>query len=220
MVATYLNNLKLQFAKAKGLEGKSIDNDDFINWMKEQQQIKEYYQHYLLTMGLFYNDKTSVELGKGKYDTITSCDTLATIITRYADTFSSDNNRKKIIYGEFVVRNEENVALVENRLKRGHFVIPLEHYNLFYTQNSCVSQDLLSLLQIHNKGGHIVMGAYGILKDKDRIAKIKYLRMLKESVINNNLKEDYAYVNDCYLYFLHSDYQKVKNYNIKKQFKD
>lgn len=208
MVSSYCDILKKQYQLARGISifnNSKEENSEFIEWIKQQQKNKEYYQHYLLVSGLYYNESTSLEIGKGKYDTITSPDTRATLVTEYAQSFQKGNVPEMLFCGKIQATKDYQFVLTENKPNRNHTHVFFDNINLFYTQNPYSTQVLPTLAQIHNSGKSIVVGAFGNLDDKDRIAKIKQLKKVKELLIGEKYKEVYLYVNDSYIYFIHTN---------------
>lgn len=210
----YEEILKKQCQAALGITfyGNSLAEEKiFKKWLKRQQKIKELYRHYLLTIRINYDDRNSAEIGKGFYDALSVENGLSPIVTRYYDTFKGKNYAERIIPGTLYTENKRVYVVAENKLKRSFSYTPFEGINLFYTQNIYLEKELNPFIQIHNNGKSILLGAYGRIIDKDRLAKIGQLRSIKEQLTDGKYQEFYAYANQDYVYFLYSDPERDRN---------
>lgn len=226
MKSNYLNELKKQYLSANGLTffgTKEGENECFIEWFKERSVSKELYKNYLLLNDIDYNYRKSAEIGKGNFDSIASEFGDSVLLTKYAETFD-DRFSERLIRGVLYVGNKVPCAVIEDVKTRSHSRLLLDKINLFYTQNIYFADQLEKFVKIHNNGKSVLVGAYGKIYDKDRIAKIKQLKNLKEQLLDSKYKENYIYSGDNYSYFLYTDpdrygkkYINPKYYTLTKE---
>lgn len=208
MKLQYISLLKKQYLSAKGIAsfGTSKEHDKyFIEWMKQREISKEFYKNFLLLYGLDYNYRTSAEIGKGAYDCLSSEFEDSVIVTKYTDLFKKNKFNERLIPGTMYIKNKTPYAFVENAKRKSRNELFLNDVDLFYTQNVYFESELSNFVRIHNTGKTILVGAYGKLGDRDRVAKIEQLRNLKEQLVDGKYKDVYVYSDDNYSYFLYTD---------------
>ena len=194
----YIWCLWKQFCETKGISMSSDINylyNDFINWTKERKSLLYDYRYYLEVLGIDIEDNDSLEINKGKYDSL--YERGVNIASIYGETMKKE---KKV----FMIDRSFPVLLTKNGLE-----IPKE--KLLFTYNPYFDSEITSWYKIHNKKEKdISIGMFGNINDEN--AKRKIL-LLKE--ISNYMTNDYTYsfdtFNDNYFCSLNSKiYTKSK----------
>lgn len=223
MLNYYLYNLFNQFKASQGFQNVDLNSlkfqNEFIEWLKIQRVCSEVYQKALVLSDIPYYDIDSIEVGKGKYDSIAFNNSYGKLVTEHTLSFGDDFDSERIINSRIHVNsNGCPYAFISDKSKRSHEFIPLDT-NLIYTQNIYNAEDLYVFVRLHNYGNNIVIGAYGKIGDKDRIQKIEDLRKLKKDLLKNSYNERYIFSGDDYVYFIQSKakcMKKVKD-RLKKE---
>lgn len=203
----YLNKLMEQFISARGIKNPDVNSSEFINdfseWIRESKLISGYYVSFLdyLNGRAFTSD--SVEIGKGKYDSLAACsDSL--IVTPYTDGLEDS---ERIIKGEFSARGFGNGPVI---LTKGKLQLVDPSINRFMTHNPYTASDIRNWERIHNNGNNITVGVYGSIYDKDINEKLKQMKQLKDKLQDDSYNEEKACVDYGYYYAISSDRKTLK----------
>lgn len=148
MLEEYLKALFCQYCNAREIKNINFaemkDNEDFINWIVQNRQTSKMYKDYLSYLNVLLYDGT--EVGKGKYDSISSKD--MKIVSSYGITLG-------VLPSKLII-TDRNVLIATPR------TISLAETNLFITHNPYSYQDVSSWHKIHNSGMYdISIGMYG-----------------------------------------------------------
>ena len=123
------------------------------------------YKDYLSYLNVSLYDGT--EVGKGKYDSISSKD--MKIVSSYGITLG-------VLPSKLII-TDRNVLIATPR------TISLAETNLFITHNPYSYQDVSSWHKIHNSGMYdISIGMYGNIYDRDKKSKIELLSKLADKM--------------------------------------
>ena len=165
----------MQFSDSQGFKNIDVNStefqNEFIEWMKFQKQSSEVYQKALMLSDISYDTNYSIEVGKGKFDSIAFDNNYGRLVTEYALSFDDNLDAKRIINSRIHVNNSDQpYAFTSDKNKLNHDFISLDT-NLIYTQNIYNSEDLYVFARLHNYGNNILIGAYGKISDKDQIKK-------------------------------------------------
>ena len=169
MLEEYLKTLFCQYCNVREIKNINFaemkDNEDFINWIVQNRQTSKMYKDYLSYLNVSFYD--GIEVGKGKYDSISSKD--MEIVSPYGITLG-------ILPSKLII-TDRNVLIATPR------TISLAETNLFITHNPYLYQDISSWHKIHNSGMYdISIGVYGNICDKDRESKIELLSKLVDKM--------------------------------------
>ena len=169
MLEEYLKALFCQYCNAREIKNINFaemkDNEDFINWIVQNRQTSKMYKDYLSYLNVSLYDGT--EVGKGKYDNISSKD--MKIVSSYGITLG-------VLPSKLII-TDRNVLIATPR------TISLAETNLFITHNLYSYQDVSSWHKIHNSGMYdISIGMYGNIYDRDRKSKIELLSKLADKM--------------------------------------
>ena len=214
----YYDRLLEQFLKARGIKISDLSSStfisDFADWLNLMKNIGEKYLQFLYEIAskdIIDNAKT-FEIGKGIKDTIVE-DLSTSMITPYADDFYP-LNKKKIIPGEFIIyRGKPSVYKIGEcsdpvRMPRGRYA--------FMIQNP-TKNDLLNWDYMRNSSDHIILvGVYGMLKDKDYAEKIALLKNFRKQLVGQ-IKMEYFEDDNNYYYLLNGERQEkfIKEINFR-----
>lgn len=162
MLEEYLKALFCQYCNAREIKNINFaemkDNEDFINWIVQNRQTSKMYKDYLSYLNVSLYDGT--EVGKGKYDSISSKD--MKIVSSYGITLG-------VLPSKLII-TDRNVLIATPR------TISLTETNLFITHNPYSYQDVSSWHKIHNSG------MYGNIYDRDKKSKIELLSKLADKM--------------------------------------
>lgn len=123
------------------------------------------YKDYLSYLNVSLYDGT--EVGKGKYDSISSKD--MKIVSSYGITLG-------VLPSKLII-TDRNVLIATPR------TISLAETNLFITHNPYSYQDVSAWHKIHNSGMYdISIGMYGNIYDRDKKSKIELLSKLADKM--------------------------------------
>lgn len=194
----YLLNLFKQFNEAKGIKYTNFSDSVYIKyfaeWIKEQELVKERYRDFIEYIGVVIDTSYTVELRKGKYDSIALPNT--TIISPYASGLGKENM-------DIVMFQGEPLIIGSNK------IIECQVAETYITQNPYSRRQLEGLDYFGGMMAGICLGAYGNLSDKDKEKRIKQIKEYGEIYLPW-LQEEYETLDDKYFYLLRSDYKKKK----------
>lgn len=174
----HIFNLYKQYCLATGKvydKFNLLNDDDFFLWIKLLKTQTEIYSYYLEYLDINLSSDSSMEIGKGKYDSIGS--SLVTIVSPYADTLGYRNS---------------NITVCGNipYVIMGTSIYDASNCEMFLTHNSCDSI-INKLVLLHKCNYSICVGVYGSISDKDKNDKINMLEnILKECCDNLELNFD------------------------------
>lgn len=208
----YLNKLIEQYKKATGTYNIDLDSPTFImdfnNWMAINNGIGSItYMHLLEDLGLYINQKSCAEIGKGYRDSLVS-ETERTIITPYPEnlqnrfTGQTINSNFNIQYGVPMIYQQDELNIPK--------IIKPTEVDTFMTFNPYLGIDN-SWAQIHYNPKYkgIILGVFGKKEDKDKDTKIKELIMLRSLLEDDYIYEDCS-LGDSYCHILATDTYKRK----------
>lgn len=196
MKIRYILYLYKQYCSSLGKEYNQLNifsDFDFIVWLELLNKQTYLYRTYLDSLDIRLGNDSTIEIGKGKYDTLGK-DTV-TIVSPFAETLELQNSR-------LIIRNEEPLVIVESS------IYSAGECNSFFTHNPFDISDIENLSLLHNIGLNICLGVYGKISDKDRISKIKMLKKASENM-NDDITLFYDTKDDNYFGCIKSD-RKVK----------
>jgi len=176
MMDEYLKCLFKQFCEAKGLNISNyygMYSTNFVDWIENNRSLLNEYIDYLHYLGFDYASDDVVEVGKGKYDSLSNHGIC--VVSDFAETIGILNSRLFIDNGTtFVLRNDSNI------------IIPSQH--ILLTHNPYFEDDVLDWYLIHNNGDkNISIGMFGYIDDEDATKKIKVLEQ-----ISKQMTDDYS----------------------------
>ena len=171
----YIFNLYRQYCLAVGKvydKFNLLNDNDFFLWIKLLKTQTEIYSYYLEYLDVNLSSDSSVEIGKGKYDSIGS--SLVTIVSPYADTLEYRNS-------DFTICGNIPYVIM------GTSIYDASNCEMFLTHNSCDSI-ISKLISLHECNYSICVGVYGSISDKDKNDKLNILEnILKECCDNLEL---------------------------------
>ena len=172
----YKDLLISQYEKATGIENLDTSSEMFISelfeWINRRTVIGDKYINFLKSIRSDFISRDTAEVGKGKFDTLTTNDDIR-LITPY-------------LKGENVMRNRfgvfDGIPLLLSDGVTNSFN-PIYDISTFMTQNPYTIYDIINWHQLYNYGDYdIIVGMYGNTYDRDREEKIKWLKALKEKL--------------------------------------
>ena len=174
----YIFNLYRQYCLAVGKvydKFNLLNDDDFFLWIKLLKTQTEIYSYYLEYLDVNLSSDSSMEIGKGKYDSIGS--SLVTMVSPYADTLGYRNSDITVC---------GNIPYVI----MGTSIYDASNCEMFLTHNSYDSI-ISKLISLHECNYSICVGFYGSISDKDKNDKLNMLEnILKECCDNLELSSD------------------------------
>jgi hypothetical protein len=181
-------------------EYSSSYRDDFKEWLITLRKNTIIYQQFLQEhLGTDLNCPNVVEIEKGEYDSVSL--PLTSIISQYGSTLQKSNSELVLL--------DNNLVVFQNSS-----VLPIDNYSLFMTHNPYASYNLTEFRALKDRDKNVCIGAYGLLRDKDRDRKIRLLK----SYLSDNLEEEYDTYRGTYLYCLHTKINTLKQKKIKKNY--
>ena len=176
--------MKLLFKQYVSAKGPNLDNmstreimHEYAEFISELNILGQNYLTILESMGININDKTVVEIGKGKLDTISKDKT--TIITPYTEGFKKDNRT--------VLTSEIKVCKYIPKLLDidGRASIDISSLNIktFITQNPYDGLSTSNFGQLANNENYdVIIGVYGDTSDRNYMKKVEELKRLKSKL--------------------------------------
>jgi len=208
----YLNELIEQFKQATGTKNVDTNSKSFISefseWVKSRKVIGEEYASFIDYMGVYpvVFSGESVEIGKGKYDSIALGKGIH-MITPYSKQIKRTD--AGIITADFRVYEGTPVMIKHNKGDNQFEAIDTQYIRRFLTHNPYEQSCIRDWEQLHNAGENITVGIFGSICDKDIEEKIKQIKTLRDGMTNSCFKEDYVTSGDSYCYAVSSS-RKVK----------
>lgn len=185
----YMAKIIRQFEEAKGESVKNIHLEVYLatlkEFIKERQRIKNTYRFFLSSLSLDFNDEDTVEIGKGRYDTLVTDFDKTSMITPYIR--GLENKNRIIIPSTFKVL-QNGIILSDSPYT----------FKTYMTQNPYSIEDIENFEKID---GNLIFGIYGNIYDKDRKYKIQTLYNLNKR-LDNNFMIDGGTFDDDYYYIL------------------
>ena len=118
------------------------------------------YANYLNYLGLCLTNDTTIELNKGKYDSLGK--ELVTIVSPFAETIGCQNS-------ELLICDENPLVII------GASIFTADNCDWFLTHNPIIRSSVSNITLLHNIGENVCIGIYGKTTDKDRYKKLKML---------------------------------------------
>lgn len=203
----YLKNLVEQFKQATGTKNVDTNSQAFISefseWIKSRKLIGQDYTSFIEYMDAHPSviSEESVEIGKGKQDTI-ALDTGIHMITPYSEGIQRTD--AEIITADFAVYKGTPIMIKHNKGENQVEAIDTQYVRRFLTHNPYEQSCIRDWEQLHNKGENITVGIFGSLYDKDIEEKIEQIKSLRDRMTNGSFKEDYITSGDSYCYAVSS----------------
>ena len=194
--------MKLLFKQYVSAKGPNLDNmstreimHEYAEFISELNILGQNYLTILESMGININDKTVVEIGKGKLDTISKDKT--TIITLYTEGFKKDDRT--------VLTSEIKVCKYIPKLLDidGRASIDISSLNIktFITQNPYDGLSTSNFGQLANNENYdVIIGVYGDTSDRNYMKKVEELKRLKSRL--TQFKEKFEKQDGAYFYAL------------------
>ena len=174
---------------------------EFINWHKKRREIIDTYRRFLKHNDLNICESSCIEVGTNLLNSV-ALPYNTTILTEYPDLFS-ELFYKRLLLGRLDIK--DNKIFISADTEKGVVKEEIKDYDTFFAPNVLDSKLLDNWETIHNeKLGNIVLGAFGMPDDKDRIYKLSLLYHLKEKLTDLNYLESYYTDEDMYLYTIGS----------------
>lgn len=170
MKSKYLLFLYKQYCESVGKKYDKfniITDTEFIIYLGLLTKRTINYGNYLNYLGLCLTSDTTIELDKGKYDSLGN--ELVTTVSPFAETLDCQNS-------ELIVRNNRPIVIM------GTSVFSADNCDLFVTQNPIVKSSIKNIILLHNIGIDVCIGVYGTMDDKDRNSKLKILEYMAEKM--------------------------------------
>ena len=186
MAHRYVIKLMEQYSKNTGNPETVVYDLAFVEWLGEYKRTLQQLSNYYKSVGLNVDNPKIYETDKGLIDTIAY--DFNRQITRYEDPYQSVS-----------IYNNKPVMLDQ----RGK-MFDLSQAEMIYTFNPYEKSLLEVYPRLNHVGQQIVISMIGKQYDKDKQAKINYLKSFKQRVLSN-CKEDYIEDKDTYIYTVHSD---------------
>ena len=208
----YLKNLIEQFKQATGTKNVDINSQAFISefseWIKSRKLMGKDYTSFIEYMDVHPTviSEESVEIGKGKYDTI-ALDTGIHMITPYSEGIKRTD--AGIITADFGVYEGTPIMIKHNKSDNQFEAVDTQYVRRFLTHNPYEQGCIRDWEQLHNVGENITVGIFGSIYDKDVEQKIQQIEALRDGIIDGYFKEDYVTSGDSYYYAV-SSARKVK----------
>lgn len=210
-----LDNLINQFIQAEAIKHPDINSkeflQDFSNYLKQMQHHAKVYTKFLSSLGFDFKEENTVEVGKGKDDTVV-IPYNTNIITTDPEYRFLDVDQKRIIAGKMIVCSK--FAFLYN----GQNITRLPHYmRNIMTQNPYNEKEIDGFDDLHNyNNANIIVGMYGSIHDGDIKHKVSMLKNLKHR-LNANIIEDYGLNDETYFYVVGSSLKEEK---VKSKIRD
>ena len=172
----YEDALYGQYVSAKGFLGVSKSDkyirEDLKEYFEGMKYERRHYLELLRTLGVNYNEETTIEVGKGNLDSAVEIYN-ASIVTPYVGLFEG---RRAPVY-------EGSYKIVDDDIVMGTGPLPIPQGRIYITHNmynpSCI-RGWINLV----KNNDIVIGVYGREEDKDKDYKIGHVENIA-SLLDN-----------------------------------
>ena len=199
MVEMYLLCLFKQYCDTRGLDINNMNNmysNDFCDWIVQNKSLLSDYMDYLNVLGFGYPVDDVVEVGKGKYDSLSEYG--VNVISSFAETVGKTNSRLFVDKGMPFIFRQDRIEM------------PKEHVIL--THNPYFESEVLGWYLIHNMGDkNISVGMFGKLGDVDATRKVELLEKLTKQM-TEDYSFDYDTNSDSYFCSLNSKRYVKKNF--------
>lgn len=196
--------IEMQYRDSKGLDNsEKISFDNIYKWIYKREIIGLNYLSYLKSIGIDYNNKRCIEVGKSKLDTLFKNKEYKTIILTNEKSLYRIIPFDRIIYGKLIKSNGKVLLYQERTLvgKPSLLELPNDKFDTIMINNFYSIYDAKILLNLSNEF-NLVFGVYGNIKDKDKSFKIDQLKEIKRCL--KSLEESYKEKNKEYYYVLSS----------------
>lgn len=163
MKSKYILLLYKQYCESVGKQYDKfniITDTEFIIYLSLLTKRTIDYGNYLNYLGLCLTNDTTIELNKGKYDSLGK--ELVTIVSPFAETLDCQNS-------DLVVCDNNPIVIM------GTSVFTADNCDLFITHNPIVRHSISDIALLHNIGANVCIGIHGKISDKDRDIKLKML---------------------------------------------
>lgn len=208
----YLNKLIEQFKSATGTKNVDVNSQEFIKefseWVKSRKNMGKDYTSFIEYMNVHPTviGEESVEIGKGKHDTI-ALDTCIHMITPYSEGIKRTD--AGIITADFGIYEGTPVMIKHYKGGNQFKAVDTQYVRRFLTHNPYGQGCIRNWEQLHNVGENITVGIFGSIYDKDIEQKIQQIEALRDGMSDDYYKEDYVTSGDSYYYAV-SSARKVK----------
>ena len=164
MKSKYILLLYKQYCDSIGKEYDMFNIITDIEFVKHLNILKKQtmsYGNYLNFLGLSLTNDTTIELNKGKYDSLGK--DLVTIVSPFAETLDCQNS-------DLVFCDNNPFIII------GSSVFSADNCDLFSTHNPVLNNSINNIVLLNNTGKNVCMGVYGQNSDKDKNTKLKMLK--------------------------------------------
>ena len=136
----YLFNLFRQFNEMQGIEYTNFNDpvyfENFCFWLIEQRKCGKIYQDFIQYLGFDIDNSDTVELRKGKYDSIALPNT--TIVSPFASSLGKENKELFVFQGEPLIIGSNN--FVSLFIKFVFFAISISPFHKHIVPNKVITK--------------------------------------------------------------------------------
>lgn len=218
-----LRDLFEQFKSSLGLYDITVNDINnnkklltmFDEWIKKRRELCHYFAKMLDEVGINCWDDTSVEVGKGIFDSIV-IPYNSFILSKYTNEFTSldDSLDDRVIRGYLEIDDFGVPSIVYN--DKVLIRDAQDYFNTFLTFNPYTISAIRGWDRIHNSdNGNIVIGVFGDSSDKDKAQKIYHVRSIKGK-LQYGYNETYASQDGNYYYIIGTKKGEVRTRSMKR----
>lgn len=180
----YLLKLLQQFHEADGINNENTADEEFLQWLKQYQNVLLELKQYYYYLGLEIDDFDSIEIGKGKLDSIVL-------------------DKDKCV-SEFIKPMSEIIIFDNSILKASsQGVRCINDIDLFFTYNPYSCDQIKKICDIYKLNQFIAISMCGKNFDKDKMNKLATMKKIRDS-LSDNILESYEENQDNYFCSLYS----------------
>lgn len=180
----YLLKLLQQFHEADGIISERTADEEFLQWLKQYQGVLLELKKYYYFLGLDIDDFDSIEIGKGKLDSIVLDK------DKCASEFIKPMSEIIIFDNSIIKASSECVRCVND-------------IDLFFIYNPYDCDQIKKICDIYKLDQFIAISMCGKNFDKDKINKLAIMKKIRDS-LGDNILESYEENQDNYFCSLYS----------------
>lgn len=195
----YIRCLYKQFCMAYGLDINDtsyIDSKYFMYFILSNYSILKEFREFLMNYGV-YNPEDSIEIGKGRFDSLNGIDDIKTI-----SIFNYNNPSTLLIEGStpYVLKRNGSLLIPEHRI---------------ITHNPYQELEVASWNELHNSGSKdITIGVFGRISDDDESKKVGFIERLSRK-LNDDYSLEYDTKDGNYFCSINSNRKKLQKVKVK-----
>ena len=196
MISNYLLLLYKQFCDSIGkkfCEYNILKDQDFVPWLINLKKDSMEYVKFLNDLGLLSDRNMTVEINKGKFDTLGLED--ISIVSPFAETMKLKNRSLFI---------SNNIPIIQS----GPTLYDASNVEYFMTHNPYNNYYIGNLDKLHLLKYDVCLGVFGREEDYDKSLKIKMLKEFASS-LDDQFGIYYETNNSCYFGCVKSE-RKIK----------